>query len=33
VGVKVKDFVQLIVDGDFMAARAKIRGTTCCCDY
>jgi hypothetical protein len=25
VGVKVKDFVQLIVDGDFMAAAAKIR--------
>jgi len=24
-GVKVKDFVQLIVDGDFMAAAAKIR--------
>jgi glutamate synthase (NADPH/NADH) small chain len=25
VGVKVKDFVQLIVDGDFLAAAAKIR--------
>ena len=25
VGVKVKDFVQLIVEGDFMAAAAKIR--------
>jgi len=25
VGVKVKDFVQLIVDGDFLGAAAKIR--------
>src|SRR3974390_479340 len=25
VGVKVKDFVQLIVDGDYLAAAAKIR--------
>jgi len=30
VGVKVKEFVQLIVAGDYMAAAAKSARTTCC---
>lgn len=33
VGVKVRDFVQLIVAGDFLAAAAKIRGQRASCHH